>query len=78
MEIDIDTNKRYSFADYLIWLDDKRRELFEGVVKVMSPASGRIHQQISTDLLFIFRSFLNAKVCKAYHVPFDVPITTER
>jgi Uma2 family endonuclease len=80
MEIIIDTNKRYSFADYLTWLDDKRRELFEGIVKVISPAPGRIHQQISTDLLFIFRSFLNGKLCKVYHAPFDVrlPINGEK
>lgn len=72
MEVIIDSNKRYSFADYLTWLDDKRRELFEGIVKVMSPAPGRIHQQISTDVMFIFRSFLDGKLCKVYHAPFDV------
>ncbi len=80
MEVILDSNKRYSFADYLTWLDDMRREIFEGIVKVMSQVPGRIHQQISTDLMFIFRSFLNAKVCKVYHAPFDVrlPLNGEK
>jgi hypothetical protein len=36
MDLLLDTEKRYTYADYLTWLDDKQRELFNGFVKLMS------------------------------------------
>ena len=44
--IDIDLTKRYTFADYLTWVDDKRRELIDGFVSMMTPAPSTKHQQI--------------------------------
>jgi len=35
MELSLDLTKRYSYADYLTWLDDKRRELWGGFIKLM-------------------------------------------
>jgi len=35
----LQSNKRYSFADYLTWADNVRRELFDGIVKLMSPGT---------------------------------------
>ena len=75
--LQLDINKRYSFADYLTWMDDKRRELYDGFIKLMSPAPVRIHQEISTEILYEIKKFLNKKNCKVYHAPFDVRFPKE-
>jgi Uma2 family endonuclease len=72
MELSLDLNKRYSFADYLTWMDDKRRELFEGFIKIMSPAPGKFHQSISGDIFYNFKKYLYLKPCQVFHAPFDV------
>ena len=36
--LNLDETKRYTYADYLTWLDDKRRELINGFIRLMSPA----------------------------------------
>lgn len=72
MEVQIDLNKKYTYADYLTWLDDKRRELINGFVKMMTPAPKRIHQGISFQLGLKIGNYLNKKKCKIYTAPFDV------
>ena len=62
-----DTNERYSYADYLVWNDDKRWELY-----CMSPAPGRQHQQISKLLGRQIDTYLSDKSCEMYYAPFDV------
>lgn len=34
----LDPNKRYTYADYLTWMDDVRRELYNGFIIMMTPA----------------------------------------
>ena len=72
--IGLDINKRYSYADYLLWFDDKRRELIDGFIHLMTPAPARKHQEISGKLFFlIYGHLLNHKAnCKVYAAPFDV------
>nr|NQU90076.1 Uma2 family endonuclease [Bacteroidota bacterium] len=70
--LNLDLNKRYTYADYLTWMDDNRRELFNGFVKLMTPAPSRKHQQISTSLVSICWNFLRHKNCEVYHAPSDV------
>lgn len=70
--LQLDLNKRYTFADYLTWFDNKRRELIEGFIKTMSPAPKRIHQEISANLEGLIWSYLRNKQCKIYTAPFDV------
>jgi Uma2 family endonuclease len=70
--INLDLNKRYTYADYLTWLDDKRRELINGFVKLMTPAPSRNHQRISTNLVSVWWNFLRDKPCEVYHAPSDV------
>ena len=70
--LQLSSTKRYTFADYLTWFDDKRRELFDGFVKMMTPAPRRIHQEVSGELYFAFKKFLKKEKCKVYHAPFDV------
>ena len=67
----LDINKRYSFADYLTWFDDKRRELYNGLVKIMS-APRRKHQKISVIILNNIFNYLKNKKCEVYAAPFDV------
>ena len=70
--LQLDINKRYSFADYLTWFDKKRRELFSGIVKKMSPAPLRIHQEISSIIHVEIGNYLKKKKCKIFSAPFDV------
>jgi Uma2 family endonuclease len=70
--LNLDLKKRYSFADYLTWLDDKRRELIDGFINLMTPAPSRIHQRILVDLMKHFLKYLNQKKCEVYVAPFDV------
>ena len=67
----LDLNKKYSYADYLTWFDDKRRELFEGFVNLMSGPT-RKHQKISMNFSLIWGSFLKNNKCEVYSAPFDV------
>jgi Uma2 family endonuclease len=73
MEYLLDPKKQYSYADYLTWLDDKRRELINGIVNAMS-APTLPHQRISMNLsgiLFIIIKRNKGK-CEIFHAPFDV------
>jgi Uma2 family endonuclease len=72
MEITLDTNKRYSYADYLTWMDDKRRELINGFVSLMTPAPARLHQKVSGYIFNKIYNFLTDKKCEVYSAPFDV------
>jgi Uma2 family endonuclease len=70
--VNIDITKRYTFADYLTWIDDKRRELINGFVNMMTPAPSRIHQKISGSIYGQVWNFLKNKECEVYSAPFDV------
>ncbi|MDF1548907.1 MAG: Uma2 family endonuclease [Bacteroidales bacterium] len=70
--VNIDFNKRYTFADYLGWLDDKRRELIGGFVKMMTPAPSRKHQRVSGQIYGQLWEQLRKNKCEVYHAPFDV------
>jgi len=72
MELVLDLNKRYTFADYLTWIDDKRRELIDGFIKIMSPAPNRIHQTLAMNLLREISWFLKKRKCKVFASPFDI------
>jgi Uma2 family endonuclease len=74
MEVVIDMNKRYTYADYLTWLDDKRRELIDGFVHLMSPAVSRPHADISSNIMWEIKWYIKKHKghCKVYTAPFDV------
>jgi len=72
MELQLDLTKRYTFADYLTWLDDSRRELIDGFVRLLFPAPRRIHQKVSKKLSWCIEKFLVNKKCELYYSPFDV------
>jgi len=73
MELSLDLTKRYTYADYLSWLDDVRRELIDGIVKRMS-APLSIHAEISSEISWHLGAIVkrNKGKCKVFHAPFDV------
>lgn len=72
MEIALNPERRYTYADYLTWADGVRKEILNGIVKIMSPAPARLHQRISRCLTDQFSQFLKRKKCEVYYAPFDV------
>jgi len=76
----LDESKRYTYADYLTWLDDKRRELINGFIHLMS-APNEIHARVSFNWGFWITTFVRKRKgkCRIYHAPFDVrlPINNE-
>ena len=69
----LNLSKRYSYADYLTWMDDTRRELIDGVVYVLS-APTRFHARVSDLLWGKIWNFITKRKgkCEIYHAPFDV------
>jgi Uma2 family endonuclease len=70
--LSLDTTKRYTYADYLTWMDDMRREIYDGFVKLMTPAPNLKHQEISFNLTGIFRNYLLKNKCRGFAAPSDV------
>ncbi len=70
--LDLDLTKRYSYADYLTWFDDVRRELIDGFINMMSPAPNRFHQKVFGKVYNHFFNYLKGKICEVYSAPFDV------
>jgi Uma2 family endonuclease len=74
MELSLDLNERYTYADYLTWLDGKARELIHGFIKMMSPAPRRIQVDVGINIVWHLKSVVkkNKDKCKVYYAPFDV------
>jgi len=54
----LDLDKRYPYADYLIWQFDEMVELIKGKVYQRSPAPNSYHQQVSANLHGLIWSYL--------------------
>jgi Uma2 family endonuclease len=69
----LDPAKRYTYADYLTWADDIRRELVDGIIKLMS-APIIIHSAITSGLVGRMWPFIKKRKgkCKIFHSPVDV------
>ena len=76
--LNLDLNKRYTYADYLTWLDDVRRELYNGFIRMMTPAPSMKHQEISFQLSGILRHYLINEQCKGFAAPSDVRFTKNK
>jgi Uma2 family endonuclease len=74
MELNLDLKKRYTFADYLTWVDNKFRELINGMIYEMSPGPATNHQRLSGRIYRIISSFIVKKKgkCEIFFAPFDV------
>ena len=71
--LNLDESLRYTYADYLTWLDDKRRELINGFIHLMS-APLRRHARVLHKTVREIDNFIEMKKgkCHVYHAPFDV------
>jgi len=70
--LELDLTKRYSYADYLTWFDNVRRELIDGFIHLMSPAPSIKHQIVTGNIHTIVNSYLKSKKCKVLIAPADV------
>jgi Uma2 family endonuclease len=74
----LDLNKTYSYADYLMWRFKERVELFKGKIWAMSPAPNRRHQKYSQNLNFVLHDYLAGQTCDLYTAPFDVRLLDKK
>lgn len=65
-------DQRYTYADYRTWPEDVRYELIDGTAWLMSPAPGRVHQEIVGEIYYQTRQSLEGQPCVAFVAPFDV------
>lgn len=70
----LDLNKTYTYADYLLWKFKERIELFKGKIFKMSPAPARIHQKLLLNFTRTFDNYFIKHSCELYFAPFDVRI----
>ena len=69
----LQSNQRYTAADYVTWNDGHRYELFHGSIHAMSPAPNLYHQGASRNLSFEIGRFLKPKaICRIFYAPIDV------
>lgn len=74
----LDLKGSYTYADYLLWQFKERVELIKGKIFRMSPAPNSFHQDISGNLFFELRSYINKGTCKLYAAPFDVRLINHK
>lgn len=74
MNTAVKLDQRYTYRDYLSWPDEKRWELIRGVPYDMSPAPAPRHQELVSNLVYIFMTYItkNGSSCRVYPAPFDV------
>lgn len=74
MDISLDLKKRYTYADYLTWMDGMTRELLDGFIRIMSPAPTLTHAKISRRVFVPLSVFIddNGGKCQVFTAPFDV------
>jgi Uma2 family endonuclease len=76
--LDLDLTKRYTYADYLTWIDFRLRELINGFIHLVK-APLRVHQRVSGKLYYTIDDFIrkNNGQCHVYHLPFAVRFPIE-
>ena len=71
----LDLSRRYTYADYLTWQFSEMVELIRGKDIRMSPAPGRLHQEVSSRLLKHIFPLFGENQCRIFHAPFDVRLS---
>lgn len=61
----------YTYENYLNWPDDRRIEIINGQIYLMTPPS-TIHQRISREIFTSFAVYLRGKQCEVFSAPFGV------
>jgi Uma2 family endonuclease len=67
-----DLKKRFTYAEYCTWDDDRRWELIDGIAYNMTPAPTTRHQRISGHIFSAISEFLRGKRCVPFYAPTDV------
>jgi Uma2 family endonuclease len=75
---DLDMDKTYTYADYILWKFQERVELFKGKIMRMSPAPNVAHQKISANIFNNFYTNFQNKNCDVFYAPFDVALTDKK
>jgi Uma2 family endonuclease len=63
--------KKYTYADYLIWSEDERWEIIDGIPYMQAAPSWQ-HQSISGELYRQISNHLISKPCRVFAAPFDL------
>src|SRR5699024_1839294 len=63
--------RKYTYADYLSWTEDKRIELIDGNLYLQASPS-RIHQKVLSELHRQIANYLVGEECEVYPAPFHV------
>ena len=73
------SEKKYTYADYLTWPEDERWEILDGVPYMQTAPSWQ-HQALSAALLALFYNYLSRNNCQVFAAPFDLrlPDTDEK
>lgn len=66
-----ETNKKYTYADYLTWPENERWEILDGTAYMQSAPSWQ-HQSISSELHRQFANHLTNGPCRVFAAPFDL------
>lgn len=67
----VESDKIYTYADYLTWDEDERIEIIDGKPVMMAPPL-RKHQKVSGEIFAQLHNYLKGKQCEVYHAPFVV------
>ena len=74
----LDPEGSYTYTDYLLWRFQESVELIRGKIFRMSPAPGRLHQEVATELTRQLANYFVGKTCRVYAAPFDVRLPVNR
>lgn len=66
-----ESNKKYTYADYLTWPEGEHWEIINGTAYMQSAPSWQ-HQSISRELMLQFGEYLRDKTCQVFASPFDL------
>lgn len=66
--------KKYTYADYLVFPDDERWEIIAGVPYMQSAPTWQ-HQKISGELFRQISNYLLQKSCEVFAAPFDLRLS---
>ncbi|MCF6356020.1 MAG: Uma2 family endonuclease [Candidatus Polarisedimenticolaceae bacterium] len=67
--------EKYTYSDYLTWLDDERWEIIDGEAYNMTPAPGIKHQNVVGTTFSLLKQKLKGKPCRPFVAPTDVVLS---
>jgi Uma2 family endonuclease len=68
---------KYTYADYLLWPDEERWEIIDGIPYDMSAAPNSTHQRILMSLSSKIYNHIENRKCEVFPAPFDVRLSDD-